>query len=156
MESAGLRVLIVGDAVSSRVARSNAGLLTALGARVTLAGPPGMVPGSMSALGCAVSHEIDGLIPEADAVMMLRIQCERGGGAMLGSRREYHALYGMTEGRAAAMKPGAIVMHPGPMNRGVEIAGGVADSARSAVREQVSAGVAVRRAVLAHALGVGS
>jgi aspartate carbamoyltransferase catalytic subunit len=150
----GLRVVIVGDVVSSRVARSNVGLLTALGAEVVLVGPATMAPDSMGrALGCAVSRDLDGAIEGADAVMMLRIQFERGGGALLASVREYHALYGMTAARAAGLKDGAVVLHPGPMNRGVEIAGSVADGARSLVLDLVRGGVAVRRAVLAHALG---
>ena len=150
---AGLSVVIVGDAVSSRVARSNTALLSALGAAVTLVGPPVMAPASLAALGARVSDDLDAALASADAVMMLRIQFERGGGSMLASRREYHARYGMTRRRADAMKDDAIVMHPGPMNRGVEIDGAVADSARSAVLDQVAAGVAVRSAVLAHALG---
>ncbi len=153
----GLRVVIVGDVVSSRVARSNAGLLRALGAEVVLVGPATMAPDSMGrALGCAVSRDLDGALQDAggaDAVMMLRIQFERGGGALLASVREYHALYGMTAARADGLKAGAVVLHPGPMNRGVEIAGSVADGARSLVLDQVRGGVAVRRAVLAHALG---
>lgn len=150
----GLRVVIVGDVVSSRVARSNVGLLRALGAEVVLVGPATMAPDAMGrALGCGVSRDLDGAIDGADVVMMLRIQFERGGGAMLASTREYHALYGMTQGRADGLKEGAVVLHPGPMNRGVEIAGSVADGARSLVLDQVRGGVAVRRAVLAHALG---
>jgi len=149
----GLRVVIVGDIVSSRVARSGAGLLSALGAEVVLVGPVMMAPGSFSVLGVRVARDLDEEIGGADAVMMLRIQTERGGGAALASRREYHARFGMTAARAARMKAGAIVMHPGPMNRGVEIEGAVADGGRSVVLDQVGAGVAVRRAVLAHALG---
>ena len=149
----GLRVVIVGDVVSSRVARSNVALLTALGAQVVLVGPPSMAPRSLAALGCSVGVDLDEAIDGADAVMMLRIQFERGGGALLGSTREYHRMYGMTTARADALKDGAIVMHPGPMNRGVEIEGAVAEGERSVVLDQVSGGVKVRRAVLAHALG---
>ena len=153
----GLRVVIVGDVVSSRVARSNVGLLTALGAEVVLVGPSTMAPDSMgAALGCSVSRDLDSALSEgdgADVVMMLRIQFERGGGALLGSVREYHAMYGLSGARAEALKDGAVVLHPGPMNRGVEIAGAVADGPRSLVLDQVRGGVSVRRAALAHALG---
>ncbi|MBO6738567.1 MAG: aspartate carbamoyltransferase catalytic subunit [Phycisphaerales bacterium] len=151
----GLHVVIVGDVVSSRVARSNAGLLRALGARVTLCGPAMMCPGSLSELGCEVSHDLDALVDQADVMMMLRIQFERGGGARLASSRLYHACYGLTLGRAARMKDGAIVMHPGPMNRGVEIAGEVADGSRSVIRDQVEGGVLVRKAALKLALDRG-
>jgi len=148
----GLHVVIVGDVVSSRVARSDVGLLRALGARVTLCGPAMMCPGGLSALGCEVSNDLDALVPEADVLMMLRIQFERGGGARLASERLYHACYGLTLERASRMKEGAIVMHPGPMNREIEIAGEVADSARSMIRDQVAGGVLVRKAALKLAL----
>jgi aspartate carbamoyltransferase catalytic subunit len=148
----GLHVVIVGDVVSSRVARSNVGLLTALGARVTLCGPAMMCPNGLGALGCTVSHDLDALVADADVMMMLRIQFERGGGARLASQRLYHACYGMTLGRADRMKDGAIVMHPGPMNRGVEIAGAVADGHRSVIRDQVAGGVLVRKAAMKLAL----
>ncbi len=148
----GLHVVIVGDVVSSRVARSNVGLLTALGARVSLCGPAMMCPNGLGALGCAVSHDLDELVADADVMMMLRIQFERGGGARLASQRLYHACYGMTLDRADRMKDGAIVMHPGPMNRGVEIAGAVADGHRSVIRDQVAGGVLVRKAAMKLAL----
>lgn len=151
----GLHVVIVGDVVSSRVARSNVGLLTALGARVTLCGPAMMCPSGLGALGCAVSHDLDALVADADVMMMLRIQFERGGGARLASQRLYHACYGMTLERADRMKDGAIVMHPGPMNRGVEIAGAVADGHRSVIRDQVAGGVLVRKAAIKLALDRG-
>lgn len=144
----GLRVVIVGDVVSSRVARSNIGLLRALGARVTLCGPAMMCPAGMVSLGCDVGHDLDALIEDADVLMMLRIQFERGSGARLASERLYHACYGLTLQRASRMKQHAIVMHPGPMNRQVEIAGEVADSAKSVIREQVVGGVLVRKAAL--------
>lgn len=153
----GLKVAVVGDVVSSRVARSNVGLLTALGAEVVLVGPPSMVPGSLSSLGCGLACGFDSVIGECDAVMMLRIQFERGGGGVLASTREYSARYGMSVERANSMKGGGIVMHPGPMNRGVEIAAAVADGkvlgGRSVVLDQVSSGVLVRKAVLARAAG---
>ncbi len=151
----GLHVVIVGDVVSSRVARSNVGLLTALGARVSLCGPAMMCPNGLGALGCDVSHDLDALVADADVMMMLRIQFERGGGARLASQRLYHACYGMTLERANRMKGGAIVMHPGPMNRGVEIAGAVADGHRSVIRDQVAGGVLVRKAAIKLALDRG-
>ena len=149
----GLRVAIVGDVVSSRVARSNVGLLTGLGAEVVLVGPPGMAPSSLESMGCRVTSDFDSVLGECDAVMMLRIQFERGGGATLASTREYHARFGMNEGRLERMKDRAIVMHPGPMNRGVEISASVADGERSVVLEQVRGGVLVRQAAMAHAIG---
>lgn len=149
----GLKIAIVGDVVSSRVARSNVGLLKALGAEVVLVGPPSMVPGSLRSLGCGLTSDFDSVLGECDAAMMLRIQFERGGGSVLASTREYHARFGMSEARAGRMKDGAIVMHPGPMNRGVEIAAAVADGERSVVLDQVSGGVLVRKAALMHAIG---
>jgi aspartate carbamoyltransferase catalytic subunit len=151
----GLHVVIVGDVVSSRVARSNVGLLMALGARVTLCGPAMMCPGGLSALGCDVSHDFDALVADADVMMMLRIQFERGGGSRLASQRLYHACYGLTLDRASRMKDRAVVMHPGPMNRGVEIAGAVADGERSLILDQVAGGVSVRKAAMKLALDRG-
>ena len=148
----GLHVVIVGDVVSSRVARSNVGLLIALGAQVTLCGPAMMCPQGLSSLGCAVSHDLDSLVESADVMMMLRIQFERGGGARLASQRLYHACYGLTVERAQRMQSGGVVMHPGPMNRGVEIAGEVADGSRSLIRDQVTGGVLVRKAAMKLAL----
>lgn len=162
----GLTVAIVGDVASSRVARSAIAGLLPLGARVACVGPPGLAPRSLGCLGCAVEGDLDALLPEADAVMMLRIQFERHGeggdaqksvekrSAAIASVREYRALYGMTAERAARMRPGAIVMHPGPMNRGLEIDGAVADGPRSVVLRQVAHGVAARMAALAWCLGV--
>jgi len=144
----GIRVVIVGDVVSSRVARSNIGLLRALGAQVTLCGPAMMCPPGLTAMGCDVSNDLDALVADADVLMMLRIQFERGGGARLASERLYHACYGLTLERAARMKDDGLVMHPGPMNRQVEIAGEVADSGRSVIRDQVAGGVLVRKAAL--------
>lgn len=163
----GLRVAIVGDVVNSRVARSGIAGLTTLGARVVCVGPPALAPGSLRALGCEVSHDLDAVLPEMDAVMMLRIQFERHGegadpkvapggaprSAAIASVREYRQGYGMTAERAARLKPGAIVMHPGPMNRGLEIDAAVADGARSVILTQVARGVAVRMAVLGACLG---
>ncbi len=146
----GVRVAIVGDCVASRVARSNIACLTALGAEVVCCGSPAMAPGSLTSLGCAVTHDLDGLIPEVDAVMTLRIQFERigSGGGGIGSEREYRQRYGLTDERGGRMRPGAWVMHPGPMNRGLEIDSGVSDGERSLVLRQVSAGVSVRMAAL--------
>lgn len=154
----GLRIAIVGDVISSRVARSNIGLLRSLGAHVIVVGPPMMAPNSLAGLGCEVVHELDEVIDSVDALMMLRIQFERGGGAVLASKREYHHAYGLTRARANRMKADAIVLHPGPMNRGVEIAGEVADDwkgskgGRSVILDQVAGGVLVRKAALALAV----
>ncbi|MCA9304559.1 MAG: aspartate carbamoyltransferase catalytic subunit [Phycisphaerales bacterium] len=146
----GLRVVIVGDIVSSRVAGSNIDSLRMLGAEIVLVGPGAMVPDGF--MGCTVERDLDGVIESADAVMMLRIQFERGAGELVGARDEYVRDYQLSEQRAKAMKPGAIVMHPGPMNRDLEIASAVADGGQSKIRKQVNAGVRVRRAVLNHAL----
>lgn len=149
----GLTVAIVGDCVSSRVARSNVDSLTALGARVVLVGPESMAPVELGeALGCEVSHDLDALLPEMDAAMMLRIQLERGAGDLLPDNYNYAAHFSMTRERAARMNEHAVVMHPGPMNRGVEIEGVVADGGRSVVLRQVEAGVRVRMAVLDEAI----
>jgi aspartate carbamoyltransferase catalytic subunit len=149
----GLRVAIVGDCVSSRVARSNVGLMTVLGAQVVLVGPEPMAPADLGeALGCAVSADFDAEIERADALMMLRIQLERNAGLLLPEGFDYHAGYGLSRERAARMKDHAVVMHPGPMNRGVEIEGAVADGPRSLIRRQVAAGVRVRMAVLDEAV----
>jgi aspartate carbamoyltransferase catalytic subunit len=148
----GLKIAIVGDVVTSRVARSNVCLLQTLGAQVTLVGPSMMTPKSFEAMGCKVTHDLDKVVCESDVIMMLRIQFERGGGAVLASKRSYHHEFGLTAQRAEQMKPDAIVMHPGPMNRGVEIAGDVADGNRSVILNQVTNGVQIRKAVLHHAM----
>ena len=147
----GLRVLIAGDIAHSRVARSDIAAMTMLGASVTVAGPPALAPASLRTLGCDVTEDFDAALAEADAVQMLRVQRERG--AQTGSLRSFTARYQLHSVRAAAMKSGAIVMHPGPMNRGVEIEGDVADSPRSRITRQVAVGVMVRAAVLRRALG---
>lgn len=150
---AGVRVAIVGDCVSSRVARSNAAALQALGASVVLVGPQAMAPKELGeALGCDVAHDLDAVLGEVDAAMMLRIQLERGAGRLLPEGFPYHEHFGLNRLRAARMKDSAVVMHPGPMNRGVEIEGVVADSDRSIIRKQVEAGVRVRMAVLEDAV----
>lgn len=163
----GLRVAIVGDIASSRVARSAIAALTTLGASVVCVGPPALAPASLATLGakegaCTVSREFSSVLPEVDAVMMLRIQFERhqperssdkadaksAGSAAIASVRDYRAGYALTAERAARMKPGAIVMHPGPMNPGLEIDLAAALCERSAIARQVELGVAVRMAVL--------
>lgn len=144
----GLKIAICGDIVHSRVARSNAKLLTMLGAEVLLAGPRTLLPPRALALGAPCTDRIETAIEGADVVMVLRIQRERLGGAFLPDLREYAREFGLNQKRLALAKPEAIVMHPGPMNRGVEIADDVADGDRSVVLNQVEAGVAVRMAVL--------
>jgi aspartate carbamoyltransferase catalytic subunit len=145
---AGLRVTIVGDIHHSRVARSNAILLTLLGATVCVAGPRTMLPCPTDSLGVQAHDRLEPALEGADVVMMLRIQRERLGAALFPSLREYSKMYGLSEQRLRLAQPKAIVMHPGPMNRGVEISDAVADGPRSVVLDQVEAGVAVRMAVL--------
>ena len=145
---AGLEVAIVGDILHSRVARSNLYGLKALGARVRLVGPPTLLPDEFESFGVAVHHDLRSGIAGADVVMMLRIQRERLGGAYFPTMREYSRLYGLNRTRLALAKPDAIVMHPGPLNRGVEIADDVADGDHSVILDQVESGVAVRMAVL--------
>jgi len=144
----GLTVAICGDILHSRVARSNAELLPMLGATVRLAGPSTLLPRAADTLGCAVYDRIEPALEGADVVMMLRIQRERLGGAFFPTLREYSRVYGLNQRRLALAKPDAIVMHPGPLNRGVEIADDVADGERSVILDQVESGVAVRMAVL--------
>jgi aspartate carbamoyltransferase catalytic subunit len=149
----GLRVAIVGDVLHSRVARSNVLLLDTLGATTTLVAPPTLLPIGVEAWPCSTSYDLDEVLPKADVVMMLRVQRERMGAAFFPSAREYSRRYGLDAARMAAMPDDAIVMHPGPMNRGMEIAAEVADSVRSTIVEQVANGVAVRMAVLYLLLG---
>jgi aspartate carbamoyltransferase catalytic subunit len=144
----GLTVAICGDILHSRVARSNAILLGTLGARVRFVGPGTLLPPEMTAYGATIHHRLDEGLEGADVVMALRIQQERLQGALLPSLREYSRTFGIGPRTLAFAKPDAIVMHPGPMNRGVEIDDGLADSDRSAVLDQVEAGVAVRMAIL--------
>ena len=144
----GLMIAICGDILHSRVARSNILLLGALGARVRVVGPSTLAPDSLSRLGVEVFHDMRRGLDGADIVMMLRLQRERMTGAMTPSAREYFHFFGLDEEKLAYAVPDALVMHPGPMNRGVEIDTAVADSARSLIREQVEIGVAVRMAVL--------
>ncbi|MGM1016328.1 MAG: aspartate carbamoyltransferase catalytic subunit [Actinomycetota bacterium] len=146
---AGVRVVIVGDVLHSRVARSNVWLLTTLGAHVTLVAPPTLVPQNVSQWPVTVRYDLDEALAEGpDAVMMLRIQLERMGAAYFPSEREYSRRWGLDAVRVDRLPAGSIVMHPGPMNRGLEIASSAADSARSTVLEQVTNGVSVRMAVL--------
>jgi aspartate carbamoyltransferase catalytic subunit len=147
-ELSGLKVAIVGDLLHSRVVRSNLLLLAKLGADVWLCGPPTMIPPGMEQLGAHVTSRVEEAVDGADAVMLLRIQLERMQGGFFPSLREYFQVFGMTEARMRLAKPDAIVMHPGPMNRGVEIASEVADGPYSVILEQVANGVAVRMAVL--------
>ena len=155
-ELAGLRVAIVGDVRHSRVARSNVKALDMLGAEVTLVAPPTLLPESLEGWPVRVSHDLDEVISEVDVVMLLRMQFERQREALFPTVREYTARYGLTEVRAERLKPDALVMHPGPMNRGVEVAAAVADGPASLVTEQVANGVAVRMAVLYSLLGSGA
>jgi aspartate carbamoyltransferase catalytic subunit len=145
---AGLRVAIVGDILHSRVARSNVLLLSKLGASAVVCGPPTLLPPGIEQLGCEVTHRLEQALDGADVVMALRIQLERMSSAFLPSLREYAKLYGVNAQRLELAASDAIVMHPGPMNRGVEITGEVADGERSVILEQVTNGVAVRMAVL--------
>jgi aspartate carbamoyltransferase catalytic subunit len=155
-EMTGLRVAIVGDVRHSRVARSNVKALHLLGAEVTLVAPPTLLPESLEGWPVRVSYELDDVISEVDVVMLLRMQFERQGEALFPTVREYTARYGLTEARAERLKPDALIMHPGPMNRGVEVAASVADGPASLVTEQVANGVAVRMAVLYSLLGTGA
>ena len=144
----GLNVVIVGDILFSRVARSNIFGLVKLGANVTLAGPSTLVPRSFEKLGVRVVHRIDEALEGADAVNLLRIQHERQRKEYFPGLGEYTALFGLTKARAARLKPSCLVMHPGPINRGVEIDSDVADGSQSVILEQVTNGIAVRMAVL--------
>jgi aspartate carbamoyltransferase catalytic subunit len=144
----GLSVAIVGDILHSRVARSNVLLLSMLGAKVTLVAPPTLLPVGIDSWPATVSYDFDSVIPHVDVVMMLRVQQERMSDLFFPNAREYSRYFGLNSDRMACMKKGAIVMHPGPMNRGLEISAEVADSARSVITEQVTNGVSVRMAIL--------
>lgn len=149
----GLRVGIVGDIAHSRVAGSLIRALVAVGAKPVLIGPPTLMPVCPEVLGAPIASSLDEVVGELDVVYLLRIQMERASDLPIPSLREYSRLYGMNASRMAALKPAAIVMHPGPMNRGVEISADVADSDRSLVLEQVNSGVAVRMAIMYLLLG---
>jgi aspartate carbamoyltransferase catalytic subunit len=138
----------VGDVLHSRVARSNVLLLSLLGAKVSLVAPPTLLPIGIENWPAAVSYDFDAVIPHVDVVMMLRVQQERMTDLFFPNAREYSRYFGLNSERMSSMKPGAIVMHPGPMNRGLEISAEVADSARSVITEQVTNGVSVRMAIL--------
>lgn len=144
----GLRVAIVGDVAHSRVARSNIYALTKLGAEVRVAGPPTMIPSHIERLGVRVHYNLDEALAGVHVIMMLRLQLERQGRALFPTIREYAREYGMTSERVKLAEPGAIVMHPGPINRGVEISPEVADSLSSVILDQVANGVAVRMGIL--------
>ena len=144
----GLTIAIIGDLMHSRVLRSNLFLLKTMGATVRLCGPPTLVPTGLEALGAEVQLRVEAAIEDADVVMMLRVQRERQKGSAFPSAREYFNLFGMTRERVRLAKKDAIIMHPGPMNRGVEIDSAVADGPASVILEQVTNGVAVRMAVL--------
>jgi len=144
----GLRIAIVGDVLHSRVARSNVLLLTKLGAHVTLVAPPTLLPVGVESWPVSISYDFDQVLDSVDAVMMLRVQQERMGELFFPNAREYSRYFGLNTDRLNALHPGAIVMHPGPMNRGLEITAESADSARSVIVEQVANGVSVRMAIL--------
>jgi aspartate carbamoyltransferase catalytic subunit len=145
---AGLRVAIVGDVLHSRVARSNVLLLSKLGAQVVLVAPPTLLPVGIESWPCEISYDLDAAIKSVDAIMMLRIQMERMSELFFPNAREYSRYFGLNSDRMKALKPNAIVMHPGPMNRGLEITADAADGARSVIVEQVANGVSIRMAIL--------
>lgn len=144
----GLKVAVVGDIAHSRVARSNILGLRKLGAEVVVVGPPTLVPGAIKSMGCSISHSLDEVIGEVDVVNMLRIQFERFSSSLFPSVREYHNLYGLNAERMKRAKKDVLVMHPGPINRGVELTSEVADGPNSCILQQVTNGLAVRMAVL--------
>jgi aspartate carbamoyltransferase catalytic subunit len=144
----GLNVVIVGDIAHSRVARSNFWGLTKLGAKVTLCGPTTLVPRAFEKLGARITHDLDAALKDADVVNMLRVQHERISSQVFPSTQEYIRLFGLTRERLARCKPDVLIMHPGPINRGVELASDVADGANSSILRQVSNGLAIRMAVL--------
>lgn len=150
---AGAKVAIVGDILHSRVARSNVLLLTLLGANVILVAPPTLLPIGVESWPVEISFSLDEILPDVDAVMMLRVQRERMSDLFFSNEREYSRLFGLNAERLKTMKSSAIILHPGPMNRGLEISADVADSSRSVVVEQVSNGVNIRMAILYLLLG---
>jgi aspartate carbamoyltransferase catalytic subunit len=144
----GKKVTIIGDISHSRVARSNIWGLTKLGAEVTLCGPPTMIPGGLDKLGAKIEYDLNKAVADADAVNVLRIQLERHASKSFPGNREYNRMYGITEDIVRGLKPEAFIMHPGPMNRDVEIASEVADGPRQVILDQVANGVAVRMALI--------
>ncbi len=151
----GLKVAIVGDIAHSRVARSNIHALQKLGAKVVLVGPATLLPGGFRDMGCELSYDLDAVLPEVDAVNMLRVQFERLTSQAFPSVREYSSLFGLTAARMQRARPDILVMHPGPMNRGLEIESAVADSPNSTILEQVTNGLAIRMAGLFLTVGAG-
>ncbi|KAA3637280.1 MAG: aspartate carbamoyltransferase catalytic subunit [Armatimonadetes bacterium] len=149
----GLQIAIVGDIKHSRVARSNVFAMSTLGAEVTLVGPPTLLPVDIASWPVSTTSDLDAVIPNVDVVYLLRVQTERGGASVFPSFAEYAERFGMSNRRFAALKSDAVVLHPGPMNRGVEISHDVADDKRALILEQVSNGVATRMAVLFRLLG---
>jgi aspartate carbamoyltransferase catalytic subunit len=149
----GLRVGIVGDVLHSRVARSNVKGLVTMGANVVLVGPPTLIPREAESWGAEISYSLDDVLPELDVCYLLRVQAERGAAQAFPTLREYAAIWGLDAKRAASMKAEALVMHPGPMNRGVEIAAEVSELPRSIVLDQVANGLAVRMSLLYLMLG---
>ena len=145
--------LVIGDLLHSRVVRSNVLLHRTLGSEVVLVAPPTLLPNGVRTWGCEVTHDLDAALADADVVMMLRVQKERMSSGFFPTAREYSDAFALTPRRLAALKDGAAICHPGPMNRGLEISSEAADAANSLVLEQVSAGVAVRMSVLYHLLG---
>lgn len=152
---AGLHVAIIGDILFSRVARSNIWALLKLGAKVTLVGPSTLVPRAFEQMGVSVTHDLESILPEVDVVNLLRIQHERQRQEYFPGIGEYNALFGLTKERAERLKPECLIMHPGPINRGVEIDSDIADSSRSVILDQVTNGLAVRMAVLFLCAGAG-
>ena len=149
----GLHVAIVGDVLHSRVARSNVKGLVTMGAKVTLVGPPTLVPPQAAGWGAEISHDLDGLIADVDVCYLLRVQKERAAEQLFPTAREYAAMWGLNAARMKRMRDEALVMHPGPMNRGVEIATDVSESPRSIILDQVANGLAVRMSLLYLMLG---
>jgi aspartate carbamoyltransferase catalytic subunit len=149
----GLRVAVVGDVRHSRVARSLTFAMTKMGGQVTLVGPATLIPPEAPAWGAEVSHDLDGVLPKADVCYMLRVQRERQRQQFFPSVREYSRLFGLSRARVEALPENALIMHPGPMNRGVEIASDVADLARAVITDQVTNGIAVRMSLLYLMLG---
>ncbi|MEK7314473.1 MAG: aspartate carbamoyltransferase catalytic subunit [Deltaproteobacteria bacterium] len=149
----GLNIAIIGDIAHSRVARSNIHGFTKLGAEITVCGPPTMLPMGIESLGCRVTHDMTEAIKSADVIMMLRLQLERQKKGLFPSVREYSSLYGLNKERLKKAKEGVLIMHPGPVNRGVEISPDVADGEHSLILEQVTNGVAIRMAIFYLLLG---
>jgi aspartate carbamoyltransferase catalytic subunit len=145
---AGLKIAVVGDIAHSRVARSNIIGLRKLGAEVVVVGPPTLVPSAIRAMGCEISHSLDDILPQVDVINMLRVQFERFSSNLFPSVREYSRLYGMNADRLASCRKDVLIMHPGPINRGMELTSEVADGPNSCILQQVTNGLAVRMAVL--------